>query len=213
MPVSGGRKPDVDKAWMTPPLGCGLLGEFNRSSQHLLEVWRWYGGDDDARTERCANQWIHRAGPRSDGESIDNGSGRGSLVACRASKQRRRRACLSLSVRAGFANVVACHLPAFAPSRGATCPSSSVNRSPFSEPAAAACVRSLNAWRAHRPRSLESCAGTRPPDRVASSIAPPPLSGTLGFVAWPEKWDISPVPRAGIRPLGSYPASPEGSSY
>jgi hypothetical protein len=33
-----------------------------------------------------------------------------------------------------------------------------------------------------------------------------------GFVAWPEEWDISPVPRAGIRPLGSYPASPEGSS-
>ena len=34
-----------------------------------------------------------------------------------------------------------------------------------------------------------------------------------GVVAWLEEKDRFPVPRAGITPLGSYPASPEGSSY
>ena len=59
----------------------GCQGKFNRSSQHLMEVWRWYRRAADAQTERCASQCTHPAGPRSDGESIENGSGKILLVA------------------------------------------------------------------------------------------------------------------------------------
>ncbi len=45
------------------------------------------------------------------------------------------------------------------------------------------------------------------------SLAPPTTESSDGLVARPGGMDVSPVPRAGITPLGSYPASPEGSSY
>ncbi len=41
----------------------------------------------------------------------------------------------------------------------------------------------------------------------------PIAEGAGGAGAWLRNENRSPVPRAGIRPLGSYPASPAGSSY
>jgi transposase InsO family protein len=152
---------------------------FNRSSQHLHEVLRWERRSVDAQTEQCASRCIHPDGLRSGAGSIGSGSGKASLVAYRVNRRRWRRACLRLSERAGFATVVACHLSAFAPSRGATCRSSSVKRSRFSGPVAVACARSLHTWGVHRPRSLGSCGGTRPPGRAASSIEPQTRNGTL----------------------------------
>jgi hypothetical protein len=85
-----------NELWMSWPLGPhydassnvvnahrlqGKLGEFNRSSQHLMEVWRWNRGDADAQTERCASRCTHPADPRSDAESIESSSGKVSLVA------------------------------------------------------------------------------------------------------------------------------------
>jgi transposase InsO family protein len=157
----------------------GCQGGFNRSSQHHMEVWRWDRRSVEPQIERCVNRFFPQDGLQSDGESTELVSGKGSLVGCRVRRQRLQPACLSLSVAAGFANVVACHLSAFAPLRGGTYRSSSVRRSPFSEPVAVACVRSLHTWGVHRPRSLGSCAGTRPHGRAASSIAPPRPSGTL----------------------------------
>jgi hypothetical protein len=157
----------------------GCQGEFNRSSQHLMEVWRWNRRDVDAQTEQRASRCIHLAGPQSDAGSIDSGSGKASLVACRVSSRRWWPACLRLLEHAGFAKVVACHLSAFAPSRGGTCRSSSVKRLPFFGLAVAACGRSPHVWVAHRQRSRGNYGGMQPHVRAALSIGPPPLSGTL----------------------------------
>jgi putative transposase len=58
----------------------GVQGEFNRSSQHLMEVWRWDQGDADAQTERCASRCILLAGRQPDGGNIEYGSGKILLV-------------------------------------------------------------------------------------------------------------------------------------
>ena len=169
----------------------GTQDGFNRSSQHLREVLRWSQGDVDAQTEHGTSRCIHPVVPRSDGGSIERCSGREWRAVCRAKSRRWRPVCLLLSGRAGFANVVACHLSPLARFLGATCPSPSAKRLPFFEPVVVACGRSLESWAAHRQRSRGNCAGTQPRDRAASSTVPQPLSGMLTGERSVRRWPSS----------------------
>ena len=77
--------------------------------------------------------------------------------------------------RAGFANVVACHLSVFVLCRGATYRSSSEKRLRFFMLAVAACARSPGSWAAHRRRSRENSAersNTKWKPRVSSHSRP-----------------------------------------
>ena len=79
--------------------------------------------------------------------------------------------------RAGFANVVACHLSVFVLCRGATYRSSSEKRLRFFKPAVVAYVRSPGSCAAHRRRSRENCGGTQQREVETSSIEPRPPNG------------------------------------
>ena len=155
----------------------GVQGEFKRSSQHLGEVWRWSRAGAGVRIELCGGRCVRPVVPRWDAGSIGRGSGKESLVDCRARNRRWRPACLPLWGRAGFANVVACHLSVFVLRRGATYRSSSEKRLPFFEPAVMACARSPGSWAAQRQRSRENCGGTQPHEVETSSIGPRPPNG------------------------------------
>ena len=100
-----------------------------------------------------------------------------SLEGCRARSRRWQPACLPLLARAGFANVVACHLSVFVLCRGATYRSSSEKRLRFFMLAVAACARSPGSWAAHRRRSRENCGGTQQHEVETSSIEPQPPNG------------------------------------
>ena len=156
----------------------GVQGGFNRSSQHLREVWRWSQAGVDKRIELYVDRCVHQVVRRWDAASIGRGFGKKSLAVCRAKRLPWPLACPLLSGRAGFANVVACHLSIFVLSRGATYRSSSEKRLPSFKPAGAACARSPGGWVAHRQRSRENCGGTRPHGVETSSIGPRPPNGT-----------------------------------
>ncbi len=154
-----------------------LLGEFKRSSQHLGKVWRWSRTGAGARIELCGDRCVRPVVPRWDAGSIGRGSGKKLLADRRARSRRWQPACLPLSGRAGFANVVACHLSVFVLRRGATYRSSSEKRLPSFKPAVMACARSPGSWAAQRQRSRESCGATQPHEVGASSIGPQPPNG------------------------------------
>ena len=99
------------------------------------------------------------------------------LEGCRARSRRWQPACLPLLGRAGFANVVACHLSVFVLCRGATYRSSSEKRLRFFKPAVVAYVRSPGSCAAHRRRSRENCGGTQQREVETSSIEPRPPNG------------------------------------
>ena len=99
------------------------------------------------------------------------------LEGCRARSRRWQPACLPLLERAGFANVVACHLSVFVLCRGATYRSSSEKRLRFFKPAVVAYVRSPGSCAAHRRRSRENCGGTQQREVETSSIEPRPPNG------------------------------------
>ena len=157
----------------------GGQGEFKRSSQHLRkeEELRWRQASADGRIELCVRRWVHPVVPRWGAGSIGRGSGRKSLEGCRARSRRWQPACLPLLERAGFANVVACHLSVFVLCRGATYRSSSEKRLRFFMLAVAACARSPGSWAAHRRRSRENCGGTQQREVETSSIEPRPPNG------------------------------------
>ena len=157
----------------------GHLGGFKRSSQHLKkeEELRWRQASADGRIELYVRRCVHPVVPRWDAGSIGRGSGRKSLEGCRARSRRWQPACLPLLARAGFANVVACHLSVFVLCRGATYRSSSEKRLRFFMLAVAACARSPGSWAAHRRRSRENCGGTQQHEVETSSIEPQPPNG------------------------------------
>ena len=152
----------------------GVQGGFKRSSQHLKkeEELRWRQASADGRIELYVRRCVHPVVPRWDAGSIGRGSGRKSLEGCRARSRRWQPACLPLLARAGFANVVACHLSVFVLCRGATYRSSSEKRLRFFMLAVAACARSPGSWAAHRRRSRENCGGTQQHEVETSSIEP-----------------------------------------
>ena len=115
----------------------GVQGEFKRSSQHLRkeEELRWRQASADGRIELCVRRWVHPVVPRWGAGSIGRGFGKKLLEGCRARSRRWQPACLPLLGRAGFANVVACHLSVFVLCRGATYRSSSEKRLRFFKPA------------------------------------------------------------------------------
>ena len=157
----------------------GVQGGFKRSSQHLKkeEELRWRQASADGRIELYVRRGVHPVVPRWDAGSIGRGSGRKSLEGCRARSRRWQPACLPLLARAGFANVVACHLSVFVLCRGATYRSSSEKRLRFFMLAVAACARSPGSWAAHRRRSRENCGGTQQHEVETSSIEPQPPNG------------------------------------
>ena len=157
----------------------GTQGGFKRSSQHLKkeEELRWRQASADGRIELYVRRCVHPVVPRWDAGSIGRGSGRKSLEGCRARSRRWQPACLPLLARAGFANVVACHLSVFVLCRGATYRSSSEKRLRFFMLAVAACARSPGSWAAHRRRSRENCGGTQQHEVETSSIEPQPPNG------------------------------------
>ena len=156
-----------------------VQGGFKRSSQHLKkeEELRWRQASADGRIELYVRRCVHPVVPRWDAGSIGRGSGRKSLEGCRARSRRWQPACLPLLARAGFANVVACHLSVFVLCRGATYRSSSEKRLRFFMLAVAACARSPGSWAAHRRRSRENCGGTQQHEVETSSIEPQPPNG------------------------------------
>ena len=157
----------------------GTQGGFKRSSQHLKkeEELRWRQASADGRIELYVRRCVHPVVPRWDAGSIGRGSGRKSLEGCRARSRRWQPVCLPLLARAGFANVVACHLSVFVLCRGATYRSSSEKRLRFFMLAVAACARSPGSWAAHRRRSRENCGGTQQHEVETSSIEPQPPNG------------------------------------
>ena len=157
----------------------GVQGGFKRSSQHLKkeEELRWRQASADGRIELYVRRCVHPVVPRWDAGSIGRGSGRKSLEGCRARSRRWQPACLPLLARAGFANVVACHLSVFVLCRGATYRSSSEKRLRFFMLAVAACARSPGSWAAHRRRSRENCGGTQQHEVETSRIEPQPPNG------------------------------------
>ncbi len=157
----------------------GVQGGFKRSSQHLKkeEELRWRQASAGGRIELYVRRCGHPVVPRWDAGSIGRGSGRKSLEGCRARSRRWQPACLPLLGRAGFANVVACHLSVFVLCRGATYRSSSEKRLRFFMLAVAACARSPGSWAAHRRRSRENCGGTQQHEVEVSSIEPQPPNG------------------------------------
>ena len=161
-------------------LGPGsVLGEFKGSSQHLRkeEELRWRQASADGRIELCVRRWVHPVVPRWGAGSIGRGFGKKLLEGCRARSRRWQPACLPLLERAGFANVVACHLSVFVLCRGATYRSSSEKRLRFFKPAVVAYVRSPGSCAAHRRRSRENCGGTQQREVETSSIEPRPPNG------------------------------------
>ena len=168
-----------------PPRGCihhtdrGSQGEFKRSSQHLRkeEELRWRQASADGRIELCVRRWVHPVVPRWGAGSVGRGFGKKLLEGCRARSRRWQPACLPLLGRAGFANVVACHLSVFVLCRGATYRSSSEKRLRFFKPAVVAYVRSPGSCAAHRRRSRENCGGTQQREVETSSIEPRPPNG------------------------------------
>ena len=154
-------------------------GEFKRSSQHLRkeEELRWRQASADGRIELCVRRWVHPVVPRWGAGSIGRGFGKKLLEGCRARSRRWQPACLPLLERAGFANVVACHLSVFVLCRGATYRSSSEKRLRFFKPAVVAYVRSPGSCAAHRRRSRENCGGTQQREVETSSIEPRPPNG------------------------------------
>ena len=156
-----------------------ILGEFKRSSQHLRkeEELRWRQASADGRIELCVRRWVHPVVPRWGAGSIGRGFGKKLLEGCRARSRRWQPACLPLLGRAGFANVVACHLSVFVLCRGATYRSSSEKRLRFFKPAVVAYVRSPGSCAAHRRRSRENCGGTQQREVETSSIEPRPPNG------------------------------------
>ena len=157
----------------------GVQGEFKRSSQHLRkeEELRWRQASADGRIELCVRRWVHQVVPRWGAGSIGRGFGKKLLEGCRARSRRWQPACLPLLERAGFANVVACHLSVFVLCRGATYRSSSEKRLRFFKPAVVAYVRSPGSCTAHRRRSRENCGGTQQREVETSSIEPRPPNG------------------------------------
>ena len=157
----------------------GSQGEFKRSSQHLRkeEELRWRQASADGRIELCVRRWVHPVVPRWGAGSIGRGFGKKLLEGCRARSRRWQPACLPLLGRAGFANVVACHLSVFVLCRGATYRSSSDKRLRFFKPAVVAYVRSPGSCAAHRRRSRENCGGTQQREVETSSIEPRPPNG------------------------------------
>ena len=157
----------------------GVQGEFKRSSQHLRkeEELRWRQASADGRIELCVRRWVHPVVPRWGAGSIGRGFGKKLLEGCRARSRRWQPACLPLLERAGFANVVACHLSVFVLCRGATYRSSSEKRLRFFKPAVVAYVRSPGSCAAHRRRSRENCGGTQQREVETSSIEPRPPNG------------------------------------
>ena len=157
----------------------GTQGEFKRSSQHLRkeEELRWRQASADGRIELCVRRWVHPVVPRWGAGSIGRGFGKKLLEGCRARSRRWQPACLPLLGRAGFANVVACHLSVFVLCRGATYRSSSEKRLRFFKPAVVAYVRSPGSCAAHRRRSRENCGGTQQREVETSSIEPRPPNG------------------------------------
>ena len=157
----------------------GVQGEFKRSSQHLRkeEELRWRQASADGRIELCVRRWVHPVVPRWGAGSIGRGFGKKLLEGCRARSRRWQPACLPLLGRAGFANVVACHLSVFVLCRGATYRSSSEKRLRFFKPAVVAYVRSPGSCAAHRRRSRENCGGTQQREVETSSIEPRPPNG------------------------------------
>ena len=157
----------------------GTQGEFKRSSQHLRkeEELRWRQASADGRIELCVRRWVHPVVPHWGAGSIGRGFGKKLLEGCRARSRRWQPACLPLLGRAGFANVVACHLSVFVLCRGATYRSSSEKRLRFFKPAVVAYVRSPGSCAAHRRRSRENCGGTQQREVETSSIEPRPPNG------------------------------------
>ena len=157
----------------------GTQGEFKRSSQHLRkeEELRWRQASADGRIELCVRRWVHPVVPRWGAGSIGRGFGKKLLEGCRARNRRWQPACLPLLGRAGFANVVACHLSVFVLCRGATYRSSSEKRLRFFKPSVVAYVRSPGSCAAHRRRSRENCGGTQQREVETSSIEPRPPNG------------------------------------
>ena len=157
----------------------GVQGEFKGSSQHLRkeEELRWRQASADGRIELCVRRWVHPVVPRWGAGSIGRGFGKKLLEGCRARSRRWQPACLPLLERAGFANVVACHLSVFVLCRGATYRSSSEKRLRFFKPAVVAYVRSPGSCAAHRRRSRENCGGTQQREVEISSIEPRPPNG------------------------------------
>ena len=102
---------DIDRA---------VGGGFNGSSQHLKkrEELRWRQAGADGRIDLYVRPCVHPVVRRWDAASICRGSGRKSLAVCRARRRPWPLACPPLSGRAGFANVVACHLSISVPCRG-----------------------------------------------------------------------------------------------
>ena len=150
----------------------GTQPRFKRSSQHLRkeEELRWRQASADGRIELCVRRWVHPVVPRWGAGSIGRGFGKKLLEGCRARSRRWQSACLPLLGRAGFANVVACHLSVFVLCRGATYRSSSEKRLRFFKPAVVAYVRSPGSCGAHRRRSRENCGGTQQREVETSSI-------------------------------------------
>ncbi len=162
-------------------LRSDLALEFKRSSQHLRkeEELRWGQAGTEERIVHYVRRWVHPVVPRWGAGSIGRGFGKKLLEGCRARSRRWQPACLPLLGRAGFANVVACHLSVFVLCRGATYRSSSEKRLRFFKPAVVAYVRSPGSCAAHRRRSRENCGGTRQPEAAIWSTEPRPPNGTL----------------------------------
>ena len=160
-------------------IGSTVFGEFKRLSQHLRkeEELRWRQASADGRIELCVRRWVHPVVPRWGAGSIGRGFGKKLLEGCRARSRRWQPACLPLLERAGFANVVACHLSVFVLCRGATYRSSSEKILRFFKPAVVAYVRSPGSCAAHRRRSRENCGGTQQREVETSSIEPRPPNG------------------------------------
>jgi hypothetical protein len=155
-----------------------MQGGFKESSQHLREELRWRQGGVDERIELYVDRCVHQVVRRRDAASIGRGSGKESLVVCRARRQPWQLACPLLSGDAGFANLVVCDLRIFVLCRGGTSRSWNEKRSPFFELAVVECAPSLGNWTDHHRRSLGSCGGTQRLEVAALHTGPRPLSGT-----------------------------------
>jgi putative transposase len=157
----------------------GVQGEIKRSSQHLeTEELRWEPESDGGPTASCGLRCVRLVDHRWDAVSTGSGSGKESRVGCRARRPASWLVCLQRSEHVGSAKVVACQLSAWPSCLGATCPSSSVKRSPSSMPAAAGYARSLGGWAVPPRRSHGSCVGTPQPVAGTWSTGPRRPSGT-----------------------------------
>jgi hypothetical protein len=138
----------------------------------------WEFGSVSRQFARCAATCGRLGRRRRRVARIGSGSGRRSLVTCRAKAPPWRAGCRKPSVRGGSVRLAGCRRSRWLRSRAVTCRSLNEKRSRSCTHRTWGYVRSLATSVEHYRRSRGSCAATPPPARIAWSIGPRRPSGT-----------------------------------